>query len=94
MVHVNQTLSLRPGMGFPFSPAEADWARADQLSYVMGMEPQKLALVCVPWTILTLTANQDRAGLAALAKAAGSDCLAMMQAHGHIVIAKRLYGGA
>ena len=60
----------------------------------MGMDAPQLALACVPCAILPLTAKRDQAGLQALAAAAGSTCAAMMQAHGHTVIAKRLFEGA
>ena len=66
---------------------------AGRLSQVLGMHSQELALECVPHAILPLTAAEDNEGLNHLAWAVGTDALQIMEGHGHVVIAKRLFEG-
>lgn len=57
------------------------------------MDSQELAGKCVPHAILPLSAAEDTDGLNHLAWAVGSDARQVMEAHGHVVIAKRLFEG-
>ena len=69
-------------------------APAGRLSEVLGMDSRELALECVPHAILPLTAAEDNEGLNHLAWAVDTDALQIMEGHGHLVIAKRLFEGA
>ena len=66
---------------------------AERLSELIGIDAQQVVASCVPYAILPLAAAEDKDGLHRLAWAVGSGARQVMEAHGHMAIAKRLYAG-